>query len=202
VAAAAPSSFATKSSWVTPAMTRCTRLVDKLAMRFCAVDQAASCPLPAVRTTRACRRSHPGRPLAPPRPPPGGTRRSCAKRSWGGVAGPDRLPGPRRQAGDGELGVQAAQTQSSRGRHQGRDPAQVVVGAPVARRCCRWVRRRRRCGGVHQHHGGDLVGVASGEGEHLPAAEGMAGQHIGSGNLAALQQPVEVGGDLRAVLGG
>jgi hypothetical protein len=50
-------------------------------------------------------------------------------------------------------------------------------------------------------HGGDLVGVASGEGEHLPAGEGMAGQRIGSGNLAALQRPVEVGGDLGAVLG-
>src|SRR4029450_12952847 len=50
VVAAASSWLATKSSWVAPAMTRCTLLVDKVAMRFCAADQAASCPLPAVRT--------------------------------------------------------------------------------------------------------------------------------------------------------
>src|SRR5215212_11611365 len=31
-------------------MMRCTLLVDKVAIRFCAADQAASCPLPAVRT--------------------------------------------------------------------------------------------------------------------------------------------------------
>src|SRR5829696_1787000 len=50
VVAAASSSFAIRSSWAAPAMTRCTLLVDNLAIWFCAVDQAASCPLPAVRT--------------------------------------------------------------------------------------------------------------------------------------------------------
>src|SRR5215217_2999498 len=50
VVAAASSSSAIKSSWTAPAMTRCTLLVDNVAMRFCAADRAASCPLPAVRT--------------------------------------------------------------------------------------------------------------------------------------------------------
>src|SRR5215211_8317921 len=33
-------------------MMRCTLLVDNVATRFCAADQAASCPLPAVMTIR------------------------------------------------------------------------------------------------------------------------------------------------------
>src|ERR671918_3072078 len=52
VVAAAASWFPIRSSWVAPAMMLCTLLVDKVAMLFCAVDQAASCPLPAVRTIR------------------------------------------------------------------------------------------------------------------------------------------------------
>ena len=54
----------------------------------------------------------------------------------------------------------------------------------MARRCGR-VRRRRRRGRVHQHHAGDLVGVASGEAEHIQAAEGMAREHIGPWNARA-----------------
>ena len=63
-------------------------------------------------------------------------------------------------------------------------------------------RRGCRCGGVDQHHAGDLVGVAGGEGEHVEAAEGVAGQHVGSWHVSALQQRVQVGRDLGAVLGG
>src|SRR4029450_9770448 len=50
VVAAASFWFVIKSSWVAPSMMRCTLLVDNLAMRSWAVDQAASWPLPGVRT--------------------------------------------------------------------------------------------------------------------------------------------------------
>jgi hypothetical protein len=62
--------------------------------------------------------------------------------------------------------------------------------------------RRCRCSGVHQHHFGDLIGVAGGEGEYVEAAEGMARHHIRSWNVSPLQQRVEVGRYLCAVLGG
>ena len=51
VVAAASRCSAISASWVAPAMTRCTLSVDNVARWFCAVVQAASCPLPAVRTT-------------------------------------------------------------------------------------------------------------------------------------------------------
>ena len=56
-------------------------------------------------------------------------------------------------------------------------------------------------GGVHQHHAGDLVEGSERRGEHVEAAEGMARQHIGPWNVSALQQGVEVGRYLGAVLG-
>ena len=62
--------------------------------------------------------------------------------------------------------------------------------------------RRFRCGGVHQHHSGDRVGVADGEGAYVEAAEGVARQHVGSWNVSVLQQRVEVGRYLPAVLRG
>jgi hypothetical protein len=52
VVAAASTSSTISEMWVAPAMARCTLLVDKVAMSFCAADQAASLPLPAVRTTK------------------------------------------------------------------------------------------------------------------------------------------------------
>ena len=48
---------------------------------------------------------------------------------------------------------------------------------------------------------GDLVGVLGGEGERVEAAEGMPRQYIGSRNVSALEQGVQVGRYLRAVLG-
>jgi hypothetical protein len=52
VAAAASSSSEISDAWVAPSMTRCALLVDKVAMAFCAADQPAALPLPAVRTTK------------------------------------------------------------------------------------------------------------------------------------------------------
>jgi hypothetical protein len=51
VVAAASRCSAISDAWVAPAMTRCTLLVDNVARWFCAAVSAASCPLPAVRTT-------------------------------------------------------------------------------------------------------------------------------------------------------
>ena len=50
----APAYFcsATSASWVAPAITRCTLLVDSVAVLSCAVIHAASCPTLAVRTAR------------------------------------------------------------------------------------------------------------------------------------------------------
>ena len=62
-------------------------------------------------------------------------------------------------------------------------------------------RARHGCGGVQQHQAGDLVGVLGGEGEDVEAAEGVTGQHVGPGNVGAVQQRVQVGGGLHGVLG-
>src|SRR5712675_2373444 len=40
-----------RSGWLAPSTTRCTLLVDKVAVLSCATIQAALLPLPAVRTT-------------------------------------------------------------------------------------------------------------------------------------------------------
>ena len=56
-------------------------------------------------------------------------------------------------------------------------------------------------GGVDQHHAGDVAGVAVGVGEDVEAAEGVTGQHVGPGDVGALQQGVQVGCDLGGVLG-
>ena len=91
-------------------------------------------------------------------------------------------------------------TPSGRGREQCGDTAHDVVGAPSP----------GDVAGVAADAGavesistmsGDVVGILGGEGEHVEAAEGVAGQHVGSRNVSALQQGVEVGRYLRAVLG-
>ena len=56
------------------------------------------------------------------------------------------------------------------------------------------------CGGVEEHQAGDLVGELRGEGLDVEAAEGVAGQHVGPGNVRAVEQRVQVGGDLGTVL--
>jgi hypothetical protein len=104
----------------------------------------------------------------------------AAKRAWVASLARTPLPGPRRQATPGEPGGQAAQTQPSRGRTQDQDTAQAAL-APLASQCWPRVRRRRRGGGLHQHHAGDLLGIASGEGAHLQATNAMTGQHIAPG---------------------
>lgn len=48
----AASSSTISDMWVAPSMTRCTLLVDRSGMSFCAGGQTASRPLPAVGTTK------------------------------------------------------------------------------------------------------------------------------------------------------
>ena len=62
--AAASSSSTISEMWVAPSMTRCTLFVDKVAMSFCAADQAALLPLQACReATQRCSLVHRGRRL-------------------------------------------------------------------------------------------------------------------------------------------
>jgi hypothetical protein len=65
--------------WVAPSMTRFTLLVDKVAMSFCAANQAASFPRTLSGRSEACRRSHEELRPALLRRSPGDTPRSCCE---------------------------------------------------------------------------------------------------------------------------
>ena len=56
-------------------------------------------------------------------------------------------------------------------------------------------------GGVDEHHAGDLVGVPGCEGQGVEPAEGVAGDDVGAGDVRAVEQRVEVGGDRKGILG-
>ena len=56
------------------------------------------------------------------------------------------------------------------------------------------------CGGVQEHHAGDLVGELGGEALDVQAAERVTGQHVRPGNLGPFEQRVQVRGNVGAVL--
>jgi hypothetical protein len=56
------------------------------------------------------------------------------------------------------------------------------------------------CGGVQKHETGGVVRELGGEALDVEAAEGVAGEHVGAGDPGALEQRVQVGGDLHTVL--
>ena len=131
---------------------------------------------------------------------PGRTRRSCCERclrspSWRlprrGIAAAGRWRPTWRTAGPDPAEPNSTANAETRPTtsYDVRSPGDATAGCPRGRR-----------GGIEQRHAGDLVGVAGGEREHVEPAEGMARQHVRSGNLAALQQRVQVGRDLQAVL--
>ena len=54
-------------------------------------------------------------------------------------------------------------------------------------------------GGVDEDEAGDLPGILRGVRPHVQAAEGMPGQHVRTRDVCAVQQPVEIGRDLRTI---
>src|SRR4029078_3290107 len=114
----------------------------------------------------------------------------------GGGGGAGLVAGAGRQSCVGERVLQASGSQVSGRGGQGGDAADGIVGIGVAG--LGWA--GLGCGGVEQHQAGDLVGVLGGEDLHVQSPERVAGQHIRPGNVGALEQRVQVGGDRGPVL--
>ena len=106
------------------------------------------------------------------------------------------VPGAWRKSAVGELGDQASGSEVSDRGQQGGDATDDVVGIGVGR----LGRAGFGCGGVEQHHAGDLVGELRGEALDVQAAERVTGQHVRPGNVGASKQRVQVRGDVVTVL--
>ena len=202
VVAAASFSSTISDSRVARSMMRCAPFVDNVARWSCAAARPCH-PRAGGQHEQWLVREVTQRPTAAPGPRRGGIPRCCCDTAW------RTRPWARTSSWDRGGRPVAVNWANSRLRPSRADvetsaetrPTASYASRPAAA-LLRWRRCHGRGGGVDQHQAGDLVGVTGGEDQGVQAAEGVARHDIGSGNVPALQQGMQVGGDLGAVLGG